>query len=119
MTRDTLGAVDDQTTSSTGTQGERAASQIELQSMAWARISYHHSRIPIVGLPPKKQANERELCDTGTGSTIGEHTQLWPRGISSAISQTLFRRLSRVDHGPADKRDLYAVRFYRMNLWFT
>lgn len=31
------------------------------------------------------------------------------------ISQTLIRRLSRVDHAPADKRDLYAVRFYRVN----
>jgi hypothetical protein len=30
------------------------------------------------------------------------------------ISQTLIRRLSRVDHAPADKRDLYAVRFYRV-----
>jgi hypothetical protein len=30
------------------------------------------------------------------------------------ISRTLIRRLSRVDHGPADKRDLYTVRFCRV-----
>jgi hypothetical protein len=85
--------------------------------MVWARISYHHSRIPIVGLPPRKQANERELCDTGTGSTIGEHTQ--PLAAGDFISQTLIRRLSRVDHAPADKRDLYAVRFCRVDLRLT
>ena len=73
-------------TSSTGTQGERAASQITDLATEYGlgigivppfEDSYRR-------IAPQKQAKERELCDTGTGSTIGEHTRLWPRGISSA-----------------------------------